>query len=94
MLTVTRKISLGIIDDVLRLNNAYLGDGTHSLPNANRIMPDLDPANDADDKKKFYLRVRSQMIAQGIEGIIDSNSWTELMNKKKYFTWHAASGDE
>ena len=57
-------------------------------------MPDLDPANDNDDKKKFYLRVRSQMIAQGVEGIIDSDSWTELMNKKRHFTWCTSTGDE
>ena len=91
---VIRNYRVITINNVLRFNNTYLGNGTHELPNADRVLPDLDPASNDDDKVKFYLRVRSQMIAQGVEGIIDSDSWTELMNKKKHFTWYTSTGDE
>ena len=34
------------------------------------------------------------MIAQGAEGVLNSDSWIELMNKKKYFTWNKSTSNE
>ena len=40
-------------------NNTYLGDRSLAMPPAIRLLPNLDPANDAEDKRKFFMRVRS-----------------------------------
>ena len=57
--------------DILVFNNTCLGDGQNEAPPANRILPDLDPANDPAHKARFYDRARSQMIAQAIQGRLD-----------------------
>ena len=40
------------------------------MSDASHLLPELDPPNNADDKKKFYKRARSQMINQSLEGVI------------------------
>ena len=86
-----RSITLA---NVLEFNNTYLGDRSNSAPLAIWVMPDLDPANNPDHKIQFFKRVRSQMIAREIEGIINSNSWTQLMIRKKHFTWYTTMGED
>ena len=83
---VIKHYRLIMLENVLAFNNTYLGDGSNSALLATWVMPDLDPANNPDHKIQFFKRVRSQMIAREIEGIINSNSWTQLMTRKKRFT--------
>ena len=81
------------IEDILRFNNARLGDGTSIDSPEDRIMVDFDPQTAPEDKEKFYMRVRSKIIAQSIEGFVDQESWNILMSKKEKFSWTDSCGD-
>ena len=64
------------------------------MPPTTCLLPDLDPANNADDKRKFFMRVRSQMIVQALEGILVPESWIQLMIQKKVFIQYTSTGNE
>ena len=78
---------------MLQYNNAYLGDGTLSVPPQNRVLPDLDPANVASDREKFYKRVRSKIIALHIEGFLTKDAWSDILTDKDKFAWCDSNGD-
>ena len=80
-------------DNVLAFNNTYLGNGLLEPPPAEQLLLDLAPATDAAHKQQFYKRVRSQMIAQAIQGRLDQASLNKLMTVKKFFAWHDSNGD-
>ena len=44
------------------------------------VICDLDPANDQDDKKTFFRRVKSRMIAKRIKGYLKLSDWNTLKN--------------
>ena len=52
----------------------------------------IDPANDADDKKMYYNRVRLNMIGERLRGILTEKAWTQLLNKSNKFKWTEADG--
>ena len=47
----------------------------------------LDPANDADDKTKFYSRVDSQVVAELIKNVLTDADYAKLMLKRSIFTF-------
>ena len=56
-------------------------------------MFDIDPTTSDPDKRVFYARVRSNMIAQRILGSLTKNSLKNIRAKKKYYTWTASNGE-
>ena len=80
-------------DNILRYNNTYLGNGNLEAHQADRLMPDLIPSKNPDDKKKFYLRVKSQIICHRLLGVFDQASINRLMTQKAAFTWFDSNGD-
>lgn len=56
-------------------------------------MFDIDPETNDADKRVFYARVRSNMIAQRILGSLTKNSLKNIRAKKKYYTWTASNGE-
>ena len=51
------------------------------------LANDLDPANDTNDLKLFYERVRRTMIAKAILGMLKPTAVTTIMYKKDIFRW-------
>ena len=66
----------------LRKKISSLGDN-----NFTNEMYDINPANVGGDKKIFYARARSNMIAQRILGSLTKHALKQIWVKKKYFTW-------
>lgn len=56
-------------------------------------VQNLDPANDENDRKLYFLQVRSRMIAKRIEGSITPASWNSLLQKSKDFAWMRSNGN-
>ena len=63
------------------------------VPN-DHVICDLDAASDQDDKKTFFRRVKSRMIAKRIKGYLKLSDWNTLKNQADKFTWTSAEGDE
>ena len=65
-----------------------------ALPNAFTVQALNNIDNDANEKKTFFARVRSEMVAKRIENSITAASWKTLMLKKNEFTWkNTATGE-
>ena len=47
----------------------------------------IDPAANNDDKKSFYDRVHSQVVAEWLRNVLTSEDYEKLMRKKKHFTF-------
>ena len=62
------------------------------LPNDFRVE-NLDPVNDLNHRKIFYLRVRSKMIAKRLQHSIDAASWETLIQHQEDFAWRNAKGN-
>ena len=60
---------------------------SNKLPLTPFSVTALDPANDADDKTKFYSRVDSQVVAELIKNVLTNADYTKLMLKKSIFTF-------
>jgi len=81
------------IDNVLAYSNTYLGNRNLEAPPADKVLAALTPGTNNDHKRMFFLRVRSQMIAQKVFGTFDQASINKLMTMKKKFTWKDSNGD-
>ena len=53
--------------DVLKCDNTYLGNGNFSEPSEDRIVIDLDPANNIEHRRMFCMSVKSRIIWNDIE---------------------------
>ena len=58
-----------------------------------RPMPDLDPSNDAADKKTRFKREKSQIPRHHSLGIFDQASANRLITQKGYSAWFSSNGD-
>ena len=58
-----------------------------TLPVAPFTVTTLDPANVDDDKKLFYSRMDSQVVAELIRNILTDAEYSKLMLKKNMFTF-------
>ena len=56
------------------------------------IIEDLDPANDDNNKKKFFLRVVSVIISKSIDGCFTNSTLTALRNSKDKCRWIDSKG--
>ena len=56
-------------------------------------MFDIDPAGDANDKKIFFLHVRSHMIGLRILGSLDKASLKSVKMKEKMYLWQNSAGE-
>ena len=65
------------------------GTATYTIPvPASMLTTELnDIGTNPASKKLFFERMRSEMIAEHIEGIISNDSLKSLMLRKKEFTW-------
>ena len=59
------------------------------------VQSTIDPADSSkpNDKRAFFRRVRSKMIAKRIENSISTVSWKTLFSKRKHFTWTHTNGN-
>ena len=57
------------------------------------IVENIDPVNNMDHRKIFYLRVRSKMIAKRLQHSIDTASWETLIQHQDEFAWRNAKGN-
>ena len=62
------------------------------LPNT-FLVQNIDPVNNMDHRKIFYLRVRSKMIAKRLQHSIDAASWETLIQHQHEFAWRNAKGN-
>ena len=62
------------------------------LPDTNTVE-NIDPVNNMDHRKIFYLRVRSKMIAKRLQHSIDTASWETLIQHQDDFAWRNARGN-
>ena len=74
------------IDNIQACSNTYLGNGASEAPPDNKMLLDLNPETDENDKRMFYKRVRSQMKFQHLFGRLDQASINKLMIMKKKLT--------
>ena len=51
------------VADILHFNDTYLGNGLSEGSPSNQIMPALNLTTNADNKTKFFNRVRYKIIA-------------------------------
>ena len=68
-----------------RLRDTVATDDT--LPAVLFTVTTLDPVNDNDDKKLYYYRVDSQVVAELIKNILTNAEYSKLMLKKNMFTF-------
>ena len=66
---------------------------TDAIPAAPFALRALDPANNADDKKTFYKRVHSNVVATIIKNGLTVTGWEDLMLQKDLFMFTNADGD-
>ena len=78
------------LDEVKKQARITWGDSTvnfgDDLP-TNLVCEEIDPADNTSHLKRFYRRVRAEMIAKRIEGSLDEASMKILMIKKRAFSW-------
>ncbi len=55
---------------------------------------DIDPANDNNDKKTFYSRVNSLVVATSIKNCLSVTGWDDLMQRKDSFSFLDSSTGE
>ena len=79
--------------DILYFNNTYLRNGLSEALPSNWIMSTLVPTTNADNKTKFFNRVRSKIIAQVLQGVFDQTLWNKIMTMKDRFSWTDANSD-
>ena len=63
-------------------------DTFYPLPADQFTVTTLDPSNFKDDKKLFYSRVYSQVVAELIKNILTEAEYSKLMLKKNMFNFH------
>ena len=80
-----RESKLLTVENVQNQALTYLSDNDVIDVLDDKIMSDLDPENDEDDKIKFYVRVQSKIISKVIKGHFGSNTLTTLRNQKEKF---------
>ena len=64
------------------------------IPPAPFTMRNLDPVNDADDKKQFFLRVYCNVVAHIIKNGLSVQGYSELLLKKEKFKFYNADTGE
>ena len=64
-----------------------------AIPQAPFTMRDLDPGNDADDKKQFYTKVHSQVVSQIIKNGLSNMGYNDLLLQAEKFSFHGADGE-
>ena len=90
--SILRESKLLTIEDAQAQAMTYLcPTGATQMPD-DRIIEDLDPANDNDHKKKFFLRVVSIIITKSIEGHFTNSTLTALRNSKDKYQWIDSNG--
>ena len=65
-----------------------------NIPATPWAAKDLDPANDADDKKQFYKKVSANVVAKIVENGIKTSSYEDLMLKRSAFMFQNATTEE
>ena len=64
------------------------------IPPAPFTMRTLDPGNDADDKKHFFLRVHCNIVAHIIKNGLSVQGYYDLLLKKdKFAFYNVATGE-
>ena len=63
------------------------------IPAAPFPLKTLDPASDDDDKKLFYQRVHSNVVATNIQNCLTPSGFDDLLLQKDKFTFSNANGD-
>ena len=64
------------------------------IPPAQFTIRTLDPGNDADDKKQFFLRVHCKVVAHINNNGLSVQGYSDLLLKKDKFAFHNASTGE
>lgn len=72
--------------------SAPLGTGA-AIPNPPFTMTDLDPANSAPDKAKFYSRVDRTVVMQIIKNGLSPTGWDDLMLQAPKFKYMNPNGE-
>ena len=86
--------SLSIEKVRIHMNSVFKAKaGSGVVPTGDLKMFDIDPAADANDKKIFFLRVRSHMIGLRILGSLDKASLKSLKMKEKMYLWENSDGE-
>ena len=67
---------------------------TDPIPSAPFTKRDLDPANDADDKKLFYERVDANVVTEWIPQVLDDVSYSTLLLSMDEFTFVDTNGSQ
>eukprot|EP00957_Ditylum_brightwellii_P042201 3195904-Ditylum_brightwellii.AAC.1 len=85
------------LEAMKRHAQCYFGDGatTDNVPALDAMdIADITPSTDDANKRIFYKRVLSNMIATVIKNNLTLESWCCLMLKKEEFTWTKSDGTE
>jgi len=79
---------------MIKQASSYHGNNSMASFSGNKVIVDIDSANDVNHHPFFYNRVKSEMIAKYLEGCLTIAALKQLNLRRSIFVWTDKSGEK